>query len=131
MSNYVNKVQMSEEKQVGECVDNQDLEQLVVLISNGSISSIGIKTAYFDKDTTFFMHHVQFDLADGALAKPRIQDDCLVLDLWFHAHNPKLAQGVLQERSRFHREGIQYDVLLTVVVSQLDYVSTYSERYYW
>lgn len=123
--------QMSEEKQVEVCVDEQELEQLVSLISKGSISTIGIKTAHFEKNTDFFLQYVHFDLEDGVLANPRIQQENLLLDLWFHSHDPIFAQGELKERYRYHPEGMQRDVLLTVVITKIDYISTHSERYYW
>ena len=123
--------QLSEEEQVEVCVDEQDLERLVTLISKGAVNTIGIKNAYFEKDTSFYLDYVHFDLEDGVLANPRIQQGNLLLDLWFHSHNPKFAQGVLQERFRCHLEGMQRDVLLTVVITNIDYISTLSERYYW
>ena len=131
MSSNANIEQMSEVKQVEMCVDEQNLDKLVKLISNGSVSTIGIKTGHFEKETNFFIQYVHFDLEDGKLANPRIHKGNLLLDLWFHSHNQKLAQGVLQERNRCHPEGMQQDVLLTVVITKLDYISTHRERFYW
>lgn len=120
-----------EELRVEMCVDEQNLEQLVSLISMNVISNIGAKVGYFEQNPEFTLQFVHFDVEDGKKVNPRIQEGHLLLDLWFHSHNSHLAPGVLEERTRFHREGFQTDVLLTVVITDLDYISFSDERYYW
>lgn len=119
------------EEQVASCVDEMNLEQLVTFISEGKLSSIGVRSGHFEKEPDFQFKFEHFDVSDGELVNPRIQDGYLMMDLWFHFHSFKYAKNALQERTRVHSEGIQKDVLLTVIITHIDFVSTDVERYYW
>lgn len=112
--------------EVEETVKRKDLYQLVNVISQGFIKTVGVRAGHFEIDPSLTFNLVHFDVEDGFGVNPRVDDNQLFLDLWFHADKTE-HPGVLQERLKDGRRLI----LLTVVITKIDYISTGSNRYYW
>ncbi|MCM3358114.1 hypothetical protein [Psychrobacillus sp. MER TA 171] len=107
-------------------VNQKNLVSLSTLISEKTISTIGIKNGYFKAEPSLTFELVSFELVDGPSMRPRIEGKHLLLDLWFKAptmNNP----GVLRERMV---DG-QRQVLLTIVIINIDFISTKYKRYTW
>lgn len=112
--------------EVEKVTKRKDFYQLVQVIQKGFIWTIGVKKGFFEIDPTLTFNSVQFDVEDILGINPRVQENQLLLDLWFYSEKTN-DSAVLQERIKDGRRLI----LLTVIVTEIDYLSTGNDRYYW
>ncbi len=113
-------------QQITKVIQERNLLQLVDLVHNGLITSIGIRQGHFEMDKDFIFNSVHFNLDVGAGLNLRVVKNSLYLDLWFKAANTK-HPDIIEE----HVTNGQREILLTIVVTNIEYISTNSERFYW
>lgn len=104
------------------------LNQVMRDMESGQINVVMAKEGYFldQPDTIFYDKRISFYLTDRRQANLRMQNNLLLMDLWF-VEAQSFVNGVLETKMALSGERL---VKRTVVITEIDYVVGHQGRQY-